>query len=84
MNPKQLWLFKHQRKRLLSLNHDFIMKEVDGVNNGRNVVEMLDWKASDLRDLDLLEGVMSAVPLPDYTPDEKHVSFGQPEVILQK
>ena len=47
MNQKQLWLFKHQRKRLLSLNHDFIMKDVDGVNNSRNAVDMLDWKAND-------------------------------------
>lgn len=64
MGPQRRWLFKHQMKRYVGLNHDLIDDQED--LEDKNGINLYQWKAKDFVDFQLLNGVFSTKPLTLY------------------
>ena len=69
MGTERYWLFKRQKRRLLSLDHDPLRYR----DKNREIVSLLGWKPSDYLDKQLLKGIFS---------DEKEIKRNKPLVEL--
>lgn len=64
MGWQRLWLFRHQKKRFLSLDQDLICEEDEHKLGRKESYNLLDWTARDKIDERLLKGLFGIVDEP--------------------